>query len=151
MPVVARRPVRPSDFRRSFTCVLCPIVLALAGRDAVWVMSALLSRHSSVRRSFRNLGIVAGVTLLSVVASSCAQTSAQPAAPMLPMVTVAAAVARELTEWEEFTGRLEAVNTVEVRPRVSGYVSHVHFREGALVRKGDLLFQIDPRPFQAEV
>ena len=94
---------------------------------------------------------MAGLTLLSVVASACAQTSAQPAAPMLPTVTVAAAVAREITEWDEFTGRLEAVNTVEVRPRVSGYVSHVRFREGALVRKGDLLFQIDPRPFQAEV
>ena len=58
---------------------------------------------------------------------------------------------RDVTEWDEFTGRLEAVNTVAVRPRVSGYVSAVRFTEGALVRKGDLLFQIDPRPFQAEV
>ncbi|AMY07283.1 Acriflavine resistance protein A precursor [Luteitalea pratensis] len=151
MTVVARRPVHPSDFRPSFSCVVCPIVRTLAERNAVWVMSALLFRHTSVRRSFHDLGLAAGVTLLSIIASSCAQTSAQPAAPMLPMVTVAAAVAREITEWDEFTGRLEAVNTVEVRPRVSGYVSHVHFREGALVRKGDLLFQIDPRPFQAEV
>ena len=114
-------------------------------------MSVLLPRQTSVSRSLRNLSLVAWLTLLSVVASACAQTSAQPAAPMLPTVTVAAAVAREITEWDEFTGRLEAVNTVEVRPRVSGYVSHVRFREGALVRKGDLLFQIDPRPFQAEV
>ncbi|MGV3516924.1 efflux RND transporter periplasmic adaptor subunit [Luteitalea sp.] len=85
------------------------------------------------------------------MASACAQTAAQPAAPMLPTVTVAAAIGRDITEWDEFTGRLEAVNTVEVRPRVSGYVSHVRFHEGAVVRKGDLLFQIDPRPFQAEV
>ena len=56
-----------------------------------------------------------------------------------------------MTEWDEFTGRLQAVDSVEVRPRVSGLVSAVRFSEGAMVRKGDLLFQIDPRPFQAEV
>jgi multidrug efflux system membrane fusion protein len=56
-----------------------------------------------------------------------------------------------VTEWDEFTGRLQAVDSVEVRPRVSGLVSAVRFDEGAIVRQGDLLFQIDPRPFQAEV
>jgi multidrug efflux system membrane fusion protein len=60
-------------------------------------------------------------------------------------------IEREVTEWDEFTGRLEAVDTVDVRPRVSGYVSRVHFDEGAIVRRGDLLVQIDPRPFEAEV
>jgi RND family efflux transporter MFP subunit len=64
---------------------------------------------------------------------------------------VAEAIDREITEWDEFTGRLEAVDRVQVRPRVSGYVSAVHFTEGALVRAGQLLFAIDPRPFQAEV
>jgi membrane fusion protein, multidrug efflux system len=82
---------------------------------------------------------------------ACADTSAQPAPPAPPQVTVAAALDRQTTEWDEFTGRLEAVDSVEVRPRVSGYVSAVTFREGAIVRKGDLLFQIDARPFQAEV
>jgi multidrug efflux system membrane fusion protein len=56
-----------------------------------------------------------------------------------------------LGDSDEFTGRLEPVNSVEVRPRVSGYLQSVHFKEGAIVRQGDLLFQIDPRPFQAEV
>jgi multidrug efflux system membrane fusion protein len=64
---------------------------------------------------------------------------------------VAEVVCKQLGETDEFTGRLEAVNTVEVRPRVSGYLQSVHFKEGAIVRAGDLLFQIDPRPFQAEV
>lgn len=58
---------------------------------------------------------------------------------------------REVIEWDEFTGRLEAVDTVEVRPRVSGYVSKVLFTEGALVKAGTQLVQIDSRPFQAEV
>src|SRR5262245_26057061 len=66
-------------------------------------------------------------------------------------VTVASVIERDVTEWDEFTGRLQAVDSVEVRPRVSGYVSAVRFSEGAMVRKGDLLFQIDPRPFQADV
>jgi membrane fusion protein, multidrug efflux system len=87
----------------------------------------------------------------TLVATSCAETSAQPAAPPPPQVTVAIVASRDITEWEEFTGRLEAVNTVAVRPRVSGYMSAVRFAEGALVRRGDVLFQIDPRPFQAEV
>ncbi|HTV03697.1 MAG TPA: efflux RND transporter periplasmic adaptor subunit [Luteitalea sp.] len=97
--------------------------------------------------------MAASALLLTAVAlanGACTSTAAQPAGPMLPTVTVADAVGKEITEWDEFTGRLEAVNTVEVRPRVSGYVSSVRFREGALVRKGDLLFQIDARPFQAE-
>jgi membrane fusion protein, multidrug efflux system len=91
------------------------------------------------------------MTLPALVVAACARTSAQPAAPMLPTVTVAAAVARQITEWDEFTGRLEAVNTVAIRPRVSGFVSAVRFEEGAIVSRGDLLFEIDARPFQAEV
>src|SRR5580693_6118120 len=68
-----------------------------------------------------------------------------------PEVTVAQVIHRPLREWQEFTGRLQAPNTVEIRPRVSGYVDRVDFADGARVKKGQLLFQIDPRPFQAEV
>lgn len=96
---------------------------------------------------------VKGLLFLSLsLVSACARPSAQqPAEPPPPKVTAAAVIAREVTEWDEFTGRLEAVNTVSVRPRVSGYVAAVRFQEGAIVKRGDLLFQIDPRPFQAEV
>jgi multidrug efflux system membrane fusion protein len=58
---------------------------------------------------------------------------------------------RELNDWTDFTGRLEAVESVEIRPRVGGYVESVHFAEGGRVAAGDLLYQIDPRPFKAEV
>jgi multidrug efflux system membrane fusion protein len=80
-------------------------------------------------------------------------SSVKPAAANLPPpeVTVAAVIHRPLHEWQEFSGRLQAVNTVEIRPRVSGYVDRVGFEDGARVKKGQLLFQIDPRPFQAEV
>lgn len=89
--------------------------------------------------------------LASVAASACSRTAAQALAPPQPQVTAAEVISRDLTEWDEFTGRLEAVNTVAVRPRVSGYVAAVRFDEGAIVSRGDLLFVIDARPFQAEV
>jgi multidrug efflux system membrane fusion protein len=69
----------------------------------------------------------------------------------LPRVTIAEVADRDIAEWDEFTGRLEAIDSVAVRARVSGYVSRVNFEEGTLVRRGDLLVEIDPRPFQAEV
>lgn len=78
-------------------------------------------------------------------------SSAQPKAPALPEVSVAEVICKQVGDTDEFTGRLEPVHAVEVRPRVSGYLQSVHFKEGEIVREGDLLFQIDPRPFQAEV
>jgi multidrug efflux system membrane fusion protein len=77
--------------------------------------------------------------------------SAQQGPPQSPAVTVAQPVERKVQEWDEFTGRFEAVDTVEVRARVSGYLNEVHFTDGQNVRKGDLLFVIDPRPFQRMV
>ncbi len=96
-------------------------------------------------------GIMAiALATLAGVNAGCS-SSAQPKAPALPEVSVAEVICKQVGDSDEFTGRLEAVNAVEVRPRVSGYLQSVHFREGAIVQQGDLLFQIDPRPFQAEV
>ncbi len=66
-------------------------------------------------------------------------------------VTLAAVESKELVEWEEFTGRVEALETVELMSRVSGYITEVHFKSGALVKKDDLLFTIDQRPFQTKL
>ena len=67
-----------------------------------------------------------------------------------PEVNVAAVVEKKVQDWDDFTGRLEAVDTVEIRPRVSGYIDRVVFTEGKLVKEAELLFVIDPRPYQAE-
>ena len=75
---------------------------------------------------------------------------AQPAAPPPPTVSVIQPVAREVVEWDEYIGRLESPETVEIRARVNGYLDKVHFKEGKEVKKGDLLFTIDQRPYQAE-
>ena len=89
--------------------------------------------------------------LALMVISACGKTPDVAQAPPAPKVTVARVLEQPVNEWDEFTGRLEAPETVEIRPRVSGQIDQVAFTEGALVNKGDLLFQIDPRPFQAEV
>lgn len=84
-----------------------------------------------------------------VAAVSCKKTPAPASQAPLP-VNVVTVTEKEVREWDEFTGRLEAVESVEIRPRVSGYITDVHFEEGAFVRKGDVLYVIDPRPYQAD-
>jgi membrane fusion protein, multidrug efflux system len=71
--------------------------------------------------------------------------------PPAPQVTVAAPLARRIAQWDEYTGRFEALQRVEVRPRVSGYIATINFTDGAVVNKGDVLFVIDPRPYEIAV
>jgi RND family efflux transporter MFP subunit len=82
--------------------------------------------------------------------TGCEHHGAQQQMPPAPSVTVAPVEQREIVEWDEFTGRTEPVDSVEVRPRVSGYIQEVRFQSGQLVKKGDVLFVIDPRWHQAE-
>jgi multidrug efflux system membrane fusion protein len=92
------------------------------------------------------------LTVFALALPGCARSqAATDAAPPPPKVTVAEVIARPLEQWGEFIGRLEAAESVEIRPRVGGFVDSLHFTEGARVKKGQLLFQIDPRPLQAEV
>lgn len=104
-------------------------------------------------QSLSKMALTALGALSVVLLSACTRVDAQQAQapPPAPKISVAEVVSRDVTEWDEFTGRLEAVNSVAIRPRVSGYVAAVRFDEGAMVEKGDLLFEIDARPFQAEV
>jgi multidrug efflux system membrane fusion protein len=96
--------------------------------------------------------ILAAISTLVLTACSHSQAqSASNAAPPPPAVTVAEVISRPLHHWDELTGELQAVNTVDVHPRVSGFIDSVQFTEGARVAKGQVLFQIDPRPFQIEI
>ncbi len=90
---------------------------------------------------------------LPLILAGCAvgEASNAPPAPPAPDVTTAEVFVHELQSSADFTGRLEAVESVEIRARVGGYVESVHFAEGGRVAAGDLLYQIDPRPFKAEV
>jgi multidrug efflux system membrane fusion protein len=112
-------------------------------------LNYMVSRKISVP-VLTGLAALIALLLFSAVGHSRGAPPASASAA-LPEVTVAEVIHRPLREWQEFTGRLQAVNTVEIRPRVSGYVDRVGFEDGAQVKKGQLLFQIDPRPFQSEV
>lgn len=89
------------------------------------------------------------LTALLAVLAGCSQRPPEHR-PSAPAVTVAPVEQRDVIEWDEFTGRTEAVETVQVRPRVSGYVQEVRFQSGQLVKQGDVLFLIDPRWHEAE-
>jgi RND family efflux transporter MFP subunit len=89
------------------------------------------------------------IVLLAVALSGCGDKPPPQAAAAPPPVTVTQPVKRTVTDWDEFTGRFEAVEEVQVRARVGGFVTSVEFRDGAIVHTGDLLYVIDPRPFEA--
>jgi multidrug efflux system membrane fusion protein len=89
------------------------------------------------------------IVLLAVTLSGCGDKPAQPVAAAPPPVTIAQPTKRTVTDWDEFTGRFEAVEEVQVRTRVGGFVTSVEFRDGAFVKTGDLLYVIDSRPFEA--
>ncbi len=76
------------------------------------------------------------------------ESFAQGGPPPAPPVVVAKPIAKRIVQWDEYTGRFEPVAQVEVRARVSGFVDQVHFRDGQIVRQGDLLFTIDKRPYE---
>ena len=99
------------------------------------------------------VGTVAGIGFSHGRDSSpvSAAQAAETAAPTVIEVDVATVLSQTITDWQSYSGRLEAVDHVDVRPLVPGTIVAVHFKDGALVKKGDPLFTIDPRPYVAEV
>jgi len=115
------------------------------------------SAHFFAPRNRRVILLVASAALIGLIVSHAtthvraAESSiAAPAAPPAPKVTVAAVEEKLVTEYEELTGHVDATETVELRPRVSGHVETVHFQAGQIVQKGDVLFTIDPRWYRAQ-
>jgi RND family efflux transporter MFP subunit len=98
-------------------------------------------------RYLRTLALCAVAT---VALSACGKPNAQPAPP-IPSVSVSTPLRQNVVDWDDFTGRFEAPQTVEVRARAGGYLQAVQFRDGQFVRKGQLLFTLDPRPAQAQL
>ncbi len=101
------------------------------------------------RRRRRVIWIVLLIAAIALTWYLLRGSSAPAATPPPPVVTVATPLQREVTEWDEYIGRFEASRSVELRPRVSGQITAVHFRDGQIVRKGQPLFTIDPRPYRA--
>jgi RND family efflux transporter MFP subunit len=128
---------KPAQFRPKITAKAIP-------REPL----VLIENHE---RILRFAVLLAAAVLILAIATGCKPANAQHAAGMkLPTVTVAPVEQQEIVEWDQFTGRTEAVESVEVRPRVSGHIEEVRFQSGQLVKKGDVLFVIDPRWHKAE-
>jgi RND family efflux transporter MFP subunit len=118
-------------------------------------MSAAVPGRSQLRalqisqRFVESPGRFGLMVLMAGALTACGEKPQQQAAAAPPPVTVAQPVKRTVTDWDEFTGRFEAVEEVQVRPRVGGYVTNVEFKDGDMVHAGDLLYLIDSRPFEA--
>ena len=105
-------------------------------------------RRRSIRLEW--LSLVSGLLLAAVILSGCENAIAVP--DVRPAdVDVAPVLVKRIRYWDEFNGQISAIGLVEIRPRVSGYVDRVNYKEGDEVRQGDLLFSIDPRPYRAAV
>lgn len=104
----------------------------------------------SIRTTRFDAGLrLSAILLPLLVAAGCSSRAASEHAMPVPEVSVAEVVVRDVQRWDEFTGRVAAIESVELRARVSGYVERLAYTEGQFVEKGDLLFVIDPRPYQA--
>ncbi|SDL81589.1 membrane fusion protein, multidrug efflux system [Franzmannia pantelleriensis] len=114
----------------------------------------------NVQKMFEKLGgrqaimvtaLMAGLVVLSGCESQADTQDGADQGPPPPEVSVAQVLVEDVELWDAFTGRIEAVETVDLRPRVSGYIDSIHYTEGQDVEKGDVLFTIDPRPYRAEL
>ena len=108
----------------------------------------LRHRYTVTAAVFAVIAIAVAGTLSAIGVDSTANAQQ---APQAAGVDVAEVVSKQITDWQQYSGRLEAVDRVEIRPLVSGTLTAVHFKDGAMVKKGDVLFTIDPRPYAAEV
>src|SRR5207248_2746319 len=95
--------------------------------------------------------VALALTILSLSLAGCRKTAPQVAPAETPAVPAANPVEREVTDYADFTGRTDAVHSVNIVPRVTGYLVRMPFKEGSEVKKDDLLFEIDPRPYQAQL
>jgi len=111
--------------------------------------AALFPFHSARLPAIARLAAVAAPVMAFGVLSGCGPSQKQQAAAPPPSVTVTHPVKRTVTDWDEFSGRFDAVEQVQIRARVTGFVTGVEFKDGAIVKAGDLLYTIDPRQYQA--
>jgi len=128
------------------------------GRARAIILKARTARPTRLTEYVALFKPVSGVSLLTVfmlvaLVGCVSQEDSKAKAAQIPppKVKIAQALAQDVTEWDEYTGRIEAVEAVDVRARVSGYLEQIHFRAGEYVKKGELLFEIDAKPFKAQL
>ncbi|HXL49157.1 MAG TPA: efflux RND transporter periplasmic adaptor subunit, partial [Xanthobacteraceae bacterium] len=105
-------------------------------------------RHCLLASLRAGLSAIAMVVMAPVI-TACSNSEAEAPSSLPPEVDAVQVVTKSVRQWDEFTGRIAAIGAVDIRPRVSGYIDRIAFKEGDMVRAGDLLFVIDPRPYRA--
>jgi membrane fusion protein, multidrug efflux system len=121
-------------------CLNASMHFGFAGRNHAW-------GSNMASKSLSAYWYGAGLVVLALICAAPVASLAQ-GAPPAPKVVVSKPIAKRIPRWDEFTGRFEPVEQVEVRPRVSGFIDQIHFKDGQIVQKDDILFTIDPRPYQ---
>jgi membrane fusion protein, multidrug efflux system len=123
------------------------------GFPVPWTRCHTGQRGRPARRPGQPVRLTSYLTcwFLLAAAGGCSQTTNQPSSPGASVVPVSQPLEREVTDYVDFTGRTDAVDSVGIRARVTGYLESMPFKEGAMVKKGQVLFEIDPRPYQAQL
>jgi len=116
-------------------------------KGLVLAEESFVSHHLCM--SARSCFVLPVIAAAALATTACSRSDAKAGAPAPPEVDAAQVVVKPVRQWDEFSGRIAATDAVEVRPRVSGYIDRIAFKEGAEVKAGDLLFVIDPRPYRA--
>ena len=122
--------------------------------EKIMLIARFMTNFVGEKKRFSIFFISFPAMILSLTLTACntATDTAKPSAPPpVPNVKVAHAISKEMTQWDEYTGRIEAVNEVQLRSRVSGYIEKVQFAAGAKVKKGDILFLIDNKPYKSQL
>lgn len=122
----------------------------VSNTNSLSLMATTALRVGAYFRPMHALALATGALFIVLGLSGCSKSTAVNAAPPPASVHVATVTSTEVTDWDTFTGRFEAVESVKLRPRVSGYIDQVKFAEGKEVKKGDVLFIIDPRPYRVQ-
>src|SRR5258708_24818667 len=104
-------------------------------------------RHYLLPSLRAGLSAIAMIVMATVI-TACSNSQAEAPSPP-PEVDAAQVVTKSVRQWDEFTGRIAAIGALDIRPRVSGYIDRIAFKEGDMVKADDLLFVIDPRPYRA--
>ncbi len=112
---------------------------------------SIIDKHLFDSRALRTTSLGVLLALSVAVIAGCSGQAAENGMPPPPAVSVAPVLVKQISQWDDFSGRVEAVESVDLRPRVSGYIDRVNYEEGQEVRKGEVLFTIDSRSYRAEL
>src|SRR5467141_3657337 len=129
-------------------CIRSPKALATAYPIPPVRRTLVPHRHYLLPSLRAGLSAIAMVVMATVI-TACSNSQAEAPLPPPPEVDAAQVVTKSVRQWDEFTGRIAAIGAVDIRPRVSGYIDRIAFKEGDMVKAGDLLFVVDPRPYRA--